>query len=74
MIVGRLRQAKLREDAVDVLFDGAFGYPKALGDAGVRSPFGHEREDLALAGGQHLEGIPGTLCGHEFLHKCRIDD
>jgi hypothetical protein len=49
VVVVRLGQPKLDEDAVDVLLDGAFGDPQAARDACVRPAFSHEREHLALA-------------------------
>src|SRR5690349_1542972 len=42
-------QAELGEDARDVLLHRALGDAEALGDAVVRVPLGHEREDLVLA-------------------------
>src|SRR5579872_991874 len=48
-------ESELAEDAVDVLADGAAADDHRLGDGGIRPAFGHQREDLALAAGQHAE-------------------
>jgi hypothetical protein len=74
VIVPCFRESQLREDAVHVLLDRSFGYPETLGDARIRTPLGHEREDLALPRGKDVEGILGALSGHQLLYERRIDD
>ena len=57
VMVVRLGQPKLREDAVHVLLNGSLGDPQAPGDAGIGAPLGHQREHVALARGELLERI-----------------
>src|SRR5215469_14653096 len=54
--VGR-GQAELREDVVDVLFHRAVADEQRGGDGRVGAPFGHQREHLALAGGEGRERV-----------------
>jgi len=42
--------------------------------SGVRAAFGHEGEDVALAGRQLLERVARPLRPHEFLDERRVDD
>ena len=55
-----------------VLLHGASRDAKTLGDAGIRAPFGHEREDLALARGKHVERILGTPRSVDALSRTDV--
>src|SRR6476620_2144540 len=57
VIVGRLLEPELREDARDVCLDGLVPDDERRADRPVRSPLRHQREDLALARGQIHEWI-----------------
>ncbi len=45
------------EDPVDVLADGLLGDHQLGGDGGVGAALGHQGEDLALAGGEPVDGL-----------------
>ena len=49
------RQAKLRQDAADMLLHRSLGHPQLPRDPAVREPFRHEGQNLALPGRQHVE-------------------
>ena len=65
MVVARLGQAKLREDAADVLLDGALGHPELARYSRVRVAFRHQCEHLALAIGQVSEWVFLPPGGHQ---------
>jgi hypothetical protein len=50
-------QVELDEHAAYVALDGAFGQREATGDCAVGESLRHQREHLALARGEHLEGV-----------------
>jgi hypothetical protein len=52
VVVGRFREVKLAEDLTDVRFDGSVRDDEAFGDRGVRTSFGHERQDFEFARAQ----------------------
>ena len=60
MVIFARGQAELHENAANVLLHGPFGDPETVRDAGIRSAFGHECEDLPLPGGELGErvGLP----------------
>ena len=43
-----LRELHPRENAADMLFDRALGYPQPAGYAGVRASFRHQSKNLLL--------------------------
>src|SRR4030088_2609324 len=55
MVLLAQRQIELGEDAVDVLLNRARGDRQAFCDRRVRTPLGHEAEDLALAPREAVE-------------------
>ena len=74
VVVVGLAQAELGQDAVHVLLNGSLGDPEAPPDAGVGAPLGHQREHVALATGELLEGILDIARRNEFLNESRVDD
>jgi hypothetical protein len=74
VIVVRLGQADLGQDAEHVLFDRSLGDPEAPADAGIRASLGHQGEHFALAARQLLEGIVDVPCCNEFLNESGADD
>jgi hypothetical protein len=74
VVVVRLRQTKLRQDAVHVSFDRSLGDPQSATDAGVRASFGHQGEDLVLARGEHVEWILDGASSHDLLDETGVDD
>jgi hypothetical protein len=73
MIVGAVGKVELAEDAVHVLFHRCLGDPDLPGDPSVRTAFGHQREDLPLAGAQHLKRIVAVPGANQVLHQRRVD-
>jgi hypothetical protein len=59
VIVLRLRQAQLHEDAVDVLLDCPFVTHRPPRDPGFRAALGHEGEHLSLTRGEFTERVGG---------------
>src|SRR5215208_558556 len=50
VVVLRFGEAHLRQNAADVLFDGAVGHPQPPGDARIPPPLGQQRQDLDFTG------------------------
>ena len=73
VVVRGRRQPELREDARDVLLDGAERDEQALRDRLVGAALGHQPEHLALAGGQLVERVVGALAPDELAHDGRIE-
>ena len=69
VVVVGLGQPELGQDAVHVLLNGSLRDPKAPPDAGVGAPFGHQREHVALATGELLEGILDIPRRNELLNQ-----
>src|SRR6188472_1073854 len=73
VVVGRGRQAELREDARHVLLHGAKGDEEALGDRLVRAALGHQLEYLPLARGELLERVVTALAANELADDGGIE-
>ena len=73
MVVGRRRQAELREDARHVLLDRAERDEEPLSDGLVRAPLGHQLEHLALTGRELLEGVVAPLAADELADDGRVE-
>ena len=74
VVLGRLRQGELHQDAVDMLLDRALRHPQPTPDAGVRAAFGHQLEDLALARREALERVLGRTGRQELDDEREVDD
>ena len=74
MIVRRLRQWQLAQDAADVLVDGALADPQLARDTRIRPSLGHELKDLALAGREIAERIFHPARGDELSDQPGVDD
>src|SRR5712691_4534499 len=70
-VVG-LREAALEQDVSDVLAHGCLGDDELPGDRGVRVPFGHEGEDLALTRGQCGQRV--AAAAQQPADDLRVDD
>ena len=44
-----------------------------MGDTGIRSPLGHQRQYFALALAQHAQRVVSPACRYEFGHQSRVD-
>src|ERR1035438_2329287 len=67
------RQLELRQDAADMLFDGALADKQPMGDSAVRTAFGHEREHLPLSCGEHRERVGPMLLAQQLLNEDGVD-
>ena len=67
-------EAELLEDLLDVGLDGALGDEQAGGDGPVREPLGDQREHLALAFGELVEGVGAAFAGEQPGDDRRVDD
>ena len=57
-----------------MLLDRPFRDPKLMGNAGIRTALGHQREHLALARGKNVERVLGAAGGDQLLDERWIDD
>ena len=64
-----LGEIGLAQDLASVPLDRPFGHPQLGCDAGVRTLFSHEGEDLALAAGQERERIILTPSTHSSITR-----
>src|SRR5216683_497606 len=67
-------EAELEEDLLDVCFDGALGDEQAGGEGPVGEPLGDQREHLALAFGELVEGAGPAFAGKNAGDDRRVDD
>ena len=74
VIVPGLREAKLGEDAVNVLLHRSLCDPEEAGDAGVGPSLRHERKHLPLPRAQVRERVLDPARGDELLDESRIHD
>jgi hypothetical protein len=74
VVVPGLGQPELSEDVVHVLLDGSLRHPQLMGDPGVRTSLGHQREHLPLPRAEHVERILDAARGDKLLDERRIDD
>jgi hypothetical protein len=74
VVVFRLRQPELRQDVPHVLLHRSLREPKLGGDAGVRAPFGHQGQHLALASRELRQRVSVSSDSDECLHETRVDD
>ena len=73
MVVGRLLQAELREDARDVRLDGLVADDQCRGDRTAGATLGHERQHLPLPGRQVVEWVPFAAPPDEGGDHGRVD-
>ena len=73
VVLRRLADAELGEDARDVLLDGVRGDHQRLGDAAVRAPLGHQLEHLALARRELLERVVAAAAAEHPGDHGRIE-
>ena len=64
---------ELHEAARDVLSDGTGRDDERLGDGGVGATFGHEGEEVALAGREAAEGVHFLAAGDALADDLRIE-
>src|SRR5699024_4896049 len=64
-------QPQLGEDVADVFVHRVHGHHDLLGDLRVVEPLRHQSQDLALPGGEGLQGITWTP-GQQLLHDRRV--
>ena len=57
-----------------MLLDRTVGYREPASDTGVRTPLGHEPEDLVFARCEPVERIVPPARGYQLLDQARIDD
>jgi hypothetical protein len=74
MIFVGLRQAKLPQNAVHVIFDRSLGDPQTASNTRVGASLRHQAKDLSLASGEDVERIVGPPGLHELLDESWIDD
>ena len=63
MIVGAQREAEFVVDVGDVPDHGLAGQAELFGDGGVAAALGHQRQHLALAGGEPAHGVKAAATG-----------
>jgi EmrB/QacA subfamily drug resistance transporter len=68
-----LDEPELAEDVLDVLLDRALGDVERPGDGVVGAPFGHEGEDLALAGREGGEPLVAPAAGEKLAYHFGIE-
>src|SRR4051812_8326455 len=73
VVVRRVRQAELAEDARHVLLDRPLRDAERLRDGAVRAPLGHQLERLALALGQAAERVGAARPPHQVAHHLRVE-
>ena len=73
MVVLRVGQLQLAEDAADVLLGGTLRDAQQGRDPHVGPPLGHRRQDLALAWGQRVHPIVRAARDHELGDDLRIE-
>ena len=73
MILGLGIEAELGEDLADVALDGLQLERQRLGDPLVRSPLGHEAEDLALTPSQLIDGRVPPRPSEQPCDHLRVD-
>ena len=69
-----LGQVELDEDPVDMPLDGAFRDLQQVGDGGVATPFGDQRKDLPLAGGELLDPRIAAAERDQLVDDPRVDE
>jgi len=57
-----------------VLLDRSLGHPQRVRDSRVRTPFGHQRQHLALSCAEDVQWVFDPPGGDELLHERRVDD
>src|SRR4051794_27361027 len=74
IVVWRLGEVQLLEDAADVALDGLLAQEQSLGDGPIGPTFGDQRENVALAGGQFAERRRRAGLADEPGDDRRVDD
>jgi hypothetical protein len=69
-----LRQAKLPQDAVHVIFDRSLGDPQTPRNTRVGASLRHQAKHLSLASREDVERIVGRSGLDELLDESWIDD
>ena len=69
VVLGRGRQAELREDARHVLLDGTRRDEEPLADRVVGTSLGHQLEHLALAGREPLDRVVARDCARRARRR-----